>query len=204
METVSLRDGSEVTIRPIEPADAPRLLEIWAEMSALSRRRRFLASSPNGEVAEEDLSYLVDVDHRRHEALLALDADGHGIGVARYVRIPGDREAAELAVVVVDAWHRRGLATALLDRLTARARENGIRRYEAIVSEDNDIVLSGLERAGATRTGRTSEGEIELVFDVPAEGIGDRLEASLRAAAEAPLEFLSAGLDRVAAWRRGR
>jgi hypothetical protein len=72
------------------------------------------------------------------------------------------------------------------------------------VSEDNDIVLAGLERAGAERLRTTDEGEVELVFDVPAEdGIGDRLSAALRAAATAPRDFLTAGASRLAAWRRG-
>ena len=199
---IQLRDGSALAVRPVEPDDGDRILEIWDGMSELSRRLRFL--TPTSEVSEEDLRYLVDVDHRRHEALLALDDDGHAVAVARYVRTPGEPTSAEVAVVVTDAWHRRGLATALLDLLTARARENGIRNYTAIVSEDNRIVLDALERAGATRTGETGEGEIELSIPLPAEGIGDRLAALLHAAAEAPREFLTAGVRRLGAWRSWR
>lgn len=202
METVSLRDGSSVVIRPIEPHDFDRLREVWDGMSAPSRRRRFLAASSVDEVTDADVQYLVDVDHRRHEALLALDGDGRAVAVARYVRVPGDRESAELAVAVVDAWHRRGLATALLDRLTARARDSGIRRYTAVVSEDNDVVLRRLERAGARTTGTTGEGEAELVVDLPGDGTGDRMAGILRAAAGAPREFLAAGVSRLGAWRR--
>jgi RimJ/RimL family protein N-acetyltransferase len=202
METVSLRDGSSVAIRPIEPDDYDRLREVWAGMSALSRQRRFLASSSVEHISDAELQYLIDIDHRRHEALLALDGDGRAVGVARYVRVPGDREAAELAVAVVDDWHRRGVATALLDALTSRAHEAGIKRYTAIVSEDNDIVLAGLERAGAERTGTTDEGEIELEIEVPTDGASDRLAGMLRAAAGAPREFLSAGAARLGVWRR--
>ena len=146
-----LRDGSTVAIRPLEPGDGDRVLEVWNGMSELSRRRRFLA--PADELSDEDLRYLVEVDHRRHDALLALDEAGRGVAVARYVRSPDDRASAELAVVVTDAWHRRGLATELLVRLSERARENGIERYTAVVSEDNVVVLDALERAGAERTG---------------------------------------------------
>jgi RimJ/RimL family protein N-acetyltransferase len=203
MESTELRDGSKVLIRPIEADDGPHLREIWDGMSELSRRRRFLAPGERP-VSDEDLRYLVDVDHRRHEALLALDQDGRAVGVARYVRAPRDRASAEVAVVVVDDWHRRGLATALLDRLGMRARENGIERYTAIVSEDNDVVLRGLERAGAEATGSNGEGEVEFVLDVPADGIGERMSAVLRAAGEAQRDFLGAGLRRLAVWRRGR
>lgn len=202
VETAELRDGSEVVLRQIEPDDFDRLREIWAGLSADSRRRRFLASSAAAEVSDAELQYLVDVDHRRHEAIVALDPEGHALGVARYVRTPGDRESAEVAVVVVDDWHNRGLGTALLDRLTDRARANGIERYTAIVSEDNDVVLRALDRAGAQRTSHGEDGEIEFVFDVPAEGIGDRLAAALRAAALAPVDFLAQWVDRLAVWRR--
>jgi RimJ/RimL family protein N-acetyltransferase len=196
----TLRDGSTVAIRPVEPGDAGRLREVWDSMSELSRRRRFLA--PANEVSDEDLRYLVEVDHRRHEALLALDQSGRGVAVARYVRSPDDRTSAELAVVVADDWHRRGLATELLTRLNERARENGIERYTAIVSEDNAVVLDALERAGAERTGSPEQGEVELQIAVPVEGVGDRLAAALRAAAGAQRDFLAAVLSRLAVWRR--
>ena len=195
-----LRDGSAVTIRAIEPVDGPRIREIWDAMSAESRRRRFL--SPANEVSEEDIRYLVDVDHKRHEALLALDRSGRAVGVARYVRTPGDRSSAEVAVVVVDDWHHRGLGTTLLDRLTERAREHEIERYTAIVSLDNDIVLQALDRAGAVRTATTDEGEVEFSIPLPEQGIAGGPAAALRAAAEAPLEFLGAVVRRLALWRR--
>ena len=199
-EEIPLRDGSTALVRPIEPGDGERLREIWNGMSGLSRRRRFLAPTA-GDVSDEDLQYLVDVDHRRHEALIALDGAGRGIAVARYVRSPDDPASAEVAVVVVDDWQRRGLATALLDRLTEAARENGIERYSALVAEDNDVVIRALDRAGAVRTG-SEDGEIEFALDLPADGIGERLAATLRAAAVAPREFLGAGLRRAAVWRR--
>jgi RimJ/RimL family protein N-acetyltransferase len=203
METVSLRDGSSVAIRPIQPDDFARLREIWSGMSPESRRRRFLAASSVADVSDEDLRYLVEVDHRRHEALLALDPDGRAIAVARYVRVPGEPESAELAVVVVDAWHRRGVATALIEALSARAREHGIKRYTAIVSEDNDVVLDSLDGAGAKRVGKAEDGEVELVFDVPSDdGIGDRLSAALRVAATAPRDFLAASASRLGMRRR--
>jgi RimJ/RimL family protein N-acetyltransferase len=198
-ETI-LRDGSTVTIRPIEPDDGPRIREIWDAMSAESRRRRFL--TPANEVSEEELRYLVDVDHKRHEALLALDDAGRAVGVARFVRTPGDRTSAEVAVVVADDWHRRGLGTELLDLLTARARALEIERYTAIVSRDNEVVLNALDRAGAERVGFTDEGEVEFSIALPAEGIAGGPAATLRAAAEAPLEFLSAVGRRLALWRR--
>jgi RimJ/RimL family protein N-acetyltransferase len=194
-----LRDGSTATIRPVVPDDVAHLRAIYGELSVLSRRRRFL--TPVSDPSDEDLAYLTDVDHRRHEALVAFDRDGRAVGEARYVRSRDDRSSAELAVVVVDDWHGRGLATALLDSLTERARENGIETYTAIVDPGNDLVIGALERAGAERTGRSEEGEVEFSVAVPSEGIGDRLRAALHAAAETPWAFVSTLLRRLAVWR---
>ena len=171
-----------MTIRQIEPSDAPLVRTFYGELSDRSRRLRFLV--PTNELSDEDLEYLTDVDHKRHEAMVALD-DDRLVGVARYVRTPGDRESAEVAVVVVDDRQGEGIGTALLDRLTERAREHGILRYTALVSDDNDIVVGALERAGAERVGKTDQGEIEFAIDVPAEGLGDRLRTALRSIATA-------------------
>jgi RimJ/RimL family protein N-acetyltransferase len=169
-----------VTIRQITPEDKPLVRTFYGELSDRSRRLRFLV--PTSAISDEDLEYLTDVDHKRHEAVIALDGD-RMVGVARYVRAPRDRESAEVAVVVVDDQQNRGIGTALLDRLTERARDNGITRYTALVSGDNDIVIGALERAGAERASTTDEDEIEFAIDLPSEGLGDRLRAALRAAA---------------------
>lgn len=176
---------------------------LYHELSELSRQRRFLA--PTEDLSDEDLGYLTDIDHVRHEALIALDPERErAVGIARYVRVPRDREAGELAVEVVDDWHRRGLGTALLAQLSERARQNGLTRYTAVVSPDNDVVLGALERAGAKRTGTTTEGEVELAVEVPVEGVGDRLHSALRAAGSAQIPFLEQALRLLPNWRRNR
>ncbi len=174
------------TIRPIEPADGDLVRTFYGELSDRSRRLRYLV--PAAELSDEDLAYFTDVDHRRHEAVIALDDAGRMIGVARYVRTPGRPESAEVAVVVVDDRQGEGIGTTLLDELTKRARENGIARYTALVSRDNDVVLGAIERAGAERTSASDDGdEIEFAFAVPppGEGVGERLRAALRGVAVA-------------------
>ena len=88
-------------------------------------------------LSDADLRYLTEVDHRDHEAIVALRARAADpVGVARYVRIEAPTEA-EVAVAVVDDWQGRGAATALLERLVERARENGIERFVAVVLQEN-------------------------------------------------------------------
>src|SRR3954471_23337993 len=82
MRRVTLRDGSQIAIRPIEPADRDALAEGLRRLSPESRYRRFFASVTD--LSARDLDYLTRVDHHDHEALVALDADtGGGRGGAR-------------------------------------------------------------------------------------------------------------------------
>lgn len=197
---IELRDGTPIVVRPITPEDKPLLLEAFNRMSDESRRHRYL--TPATELTPEDLAYLTEVDHRRHEAVIAIDEEGHCVGVARYVQVPGDREVAEMAAEVVDDWHNRGTATALLGELSQRALENGVRQFRAYVSSDNRVVLDALGRAGAQRSGEDS-GELEFIVDVPRDGLGDRLRAALRAAASGQLELAARGARRLGLYRRG-
>jgi len=151
---VALRDGSKVLIRQVQPADAPLLADGFARLSPQSRRMRFLARKDQLSAAE--LRYFTDVDHHDHEALGALDqADGRGVGVARYIRDASDPHAAEIAVTIVDDWQGRGLGTELLTRLSARARCEGIHRFTALVADDNVAMAALLQNMNASLAGRS-------------------------------------------------
>jgi RimJ/RimL family protein N-acetyltransferase len=147
-EQVLLRSGHTVWVRPVLGTDSVGLQTVVSTMSELSRYQRFLT----GTVALSDrvAAYFSEVDHHAHEALVALRrADGDEIvGVARYVRHPDATTEADLALAVVDEWHERGLATALLARLAERARQEGVRRFRVDVLADNTAVLALLRRSG--------------------------------------------------------
>ena len=156
---VALRDGSKVLIRQVQSADAPLLADGFARLSDKSRRMRFLARKDQLSAAE--LRYFTDVDHHDHEALGALDqADGRGVGVARYIRDAEDPHAAEIAITIVDDWQGRGLGTELLTRLSARARSEGIHRFIALVADDNKVMAGLLRNMSASLVGR-SPGAVE-------------------------------------------
>jgi nucleotide-binding universal stress UspA family protein len=162
---VSLRDGSRLEIRPIEPDDRTRLAEGFERLSPESRYRRFFGPMP--ELSERDLDYLVTVDHHDHEALLAVDPKTRDcIGVARYVRT-GDA-VAEAAVVVIDDWQGRGVGTHLLEALANRAREEGIVRFEAPVLANNREAIRVLERLGPVTRMRQGR-EVLMRIELPVE-----------------------------------
>jgi RimJ/RimL family protein N-acetyltransferase len=160
---VRLRNGSAVLIRQIRREDAALLSEGFTRLSSESRRSRFLTRKDA--LSPSELRYLTDVDHLDHEALIALDAvDGRCVGVARYVRAADDPQAAEIAVTVVDEWHRRGLATELVSALAHRARRSGIRRFTALVASDNvAVMMLARNLARGILVGR-EHGTVELEF----------------------------------------
>src|SRR5512142_2059664 len=185
-KTVTLRDDARVRLRPIALEDKPVIAASFERLSEESRYRRFFTSKNKLSAAE--LDYLVDVDHTNHEAIIAIDpSNGHGLGVARYVRSTDDAELAEVAVTVVDDWQGRGLGRALLQRLTYRARREGVRRFSALVQADNRASLGLLEGVGETR--RTfAPGEVELLIELPREPeMGIQRDRVLRAAAAGSL-----------------
>jgi RimJ/RimL family protein N-acetyltransferase len=148
-DLVVLRDGSQVLIRPVRPADAGLLADGFTRLSAESRRMRFLTAKDQLRPAE--LRYLTDVDHHDHEAIGALDAaGGQGAGIARYIRDPADPGTAEIAVTIADGWQGRGLGTELLTRLAGHARREGVQRFVALTAGGNLAMGALLRRMGGT------------------------------------------------------
>ena len=195
--TVTLRDGARVILRPIAPQDKPLLAASFERLSAESRYRRFFTTK--NELSAAELDYLVDVDHSDHEAIIAIDpSSGQGVGVARYVRVTDDAEAAEVAVTVADDWQGRGLGRTLLDRLTYRARQEGVRRFTALIQSDNHASLGLAEGAGDTRRGFDT-GNVDLVVELPPKrGMGARLVRAFRAAAAGSIVPAQTLVNRVA------
>jgi RimJ/RimL family protein N-acetyltransferase len=163
-----LRDGSEVLIRQVRGSDAALLADGFARLSARSRQQRFL--SPKSSLSAAELRFLTEVDHYDHEAIGALSpADGRGVGIARYIRDPGDPTAAEIAVTIVDDWHGRGLGTELLARLSDRARQAGICRFTATTAYGNAAMAGLLQNMGAELAGY-SHGTVDYVVALDRAG----------------------------------
>jgi RimJ/RimL family protein N-acetyltransferase len=148
----ALRDGTAVLLRQIRPEDRDRLAAGLRELSPGSRYLRFHRDL--SEFTPEQLTYLTEVDHLDHEALVAVDLDragNPGIGVARFIREPFEREVAEAAVTVADRYQGQGAATLLLGALAARAREVGITVFRHHVLTRNAAMLEVFDHLGATR-----------------------------------------------------
>ena len=179
---IALRDGSRVRLRQIHGSDKELLLRGFDRLSRESRYRRFL--TPTAQLSEAAVRYLTEVDHHDHEAIVALDEEsGEGIGVARYVRNSERPDVAEVAVTVVDGWQGRGLGTRLLEVASARAREEGIGTFTALMLATNQEMMSLLERLGPLRIVDREVGTVEIEMPIPEVGLSPALRKLLRIAA---------------------
>jgi len=145
--SVTLRDGSRWTIRAIEPEDWRELQQLHLRLSPRSRRRRFLSELRT--LPEPLARRFAAVDFEDAAAFVAHRPGEAAIrGVARFARDAQERELADIAVVVEDAFQRLGLGQLLMRRLAEFARERGIRRFRAEVLGENAEVLALFRRLG--------------------------------------------------------
>jgi ribosomal protein S18 acetylase RimI-like enzyme len=114
------RPAPTLTVRPVTPADRAAVGGFLAGLSVESAYRRFFTGI--GSPPSPLVRHLVEVDHDRREAMLAV-WDGEVIGLADCTRL-ADGVTVELGVVVADRWQRRGLgprlARAVLEPAIAR------------------------------------------------------------------------------------
>ncbi|MCL4798076.1 MAG: GNAT family N-acetyltransferase [Burkholderiales bacterium] len=163
----TLRNGREIQIRALEPADRAGLLEAVAGMSPEARYRRFFA--PKRDFTEKEIDYYLNVDFVEHVALVAV-LDGAIVGGGRYiVSAPG---RAEVAFSVDDARRSQGIGSALMRHLVFIAREAGIRELIAEVLPDNASMLKVFERSGLAMTARRDAGVVHVTLDLTRRGAG--------------------------------
>ncbi|MBV9213599.1 MAG: GNAT family N-acetyltransferase [Actinobacteria bacterium] len=148
-----LTDGTRIVIREIRPTDKRMLARGVELLSEETRRRRFLTAKPR--LTRGELRYLTEVDGERHFALVAVLADqlDHVVGVARFVKLPGEGATADAAIVVGDPWQRRGLGRRLALLLADAARERGVRRFSATMLSDNPAAIALMRTLAARLEG---------------------------------------------------
>jgi GNAT superfamily N-acetyltransferase len=174
---VTLRDGSRVLLRPIEPDDKHELEEGFARLSRQSRYRRFFTAMDR--LSDRQLAYFTEVDYHDHFAWVALAIDepgSPGVAVGRYIRLADDPTSADIALAVTDEFQGRGLGSVLLEALVDVARDNGIEHFVGHVLADNAPMLALLRKAGAA-TSWDEPGVLVIDFDLPDTPSGLRASA---------------------------
>jgi RimJ/RimL family protein N-acetyltransferase len=168
----TLKDGTEVTIRAIQPADSASVLEGFKNLDRDAIYRRFF--SLKKELSDAEVKQLTDVDFSQVVALVVTIETGKGetlIAGGRYaVENPETSQAAELAFLTDEAYRGRGIAGLLLRHLIRVAQKAGISRFDADVLADNHPMLVVFRRSGLPMRQQREGSVIHLTLDLQLDG----------------------------------
>jgi GNAT superfamily N-acetyltransferase len=143
--TLLLPDGAELLIRPATADDVEGVRRLHECSSATSRRHRYM----DGRIpAEARLRRLLEPAGGL--TLLALHHDSRTgeEQVVAMANLLAEGDLGEVALLVEDAWQRRGIGTALLRRLTGYAARSGFVAIVAHMGAENVAMLCTLRRIG--------------------------------------------------------
>jgi GNAT superfamily N-acetyltransferase len=149
------------SVHALDRRSAPAAVDaVFDGLSDHSRYLRFHAPMPR--LTKSFRDQLTDLDGDRHAAVAALVV-GEPIGIARLVLTgPG---TAEVAVAVVDRWHRRGVGRLLLTEIAELAGRLGYLRLHGDVLPENTPMLRLVR--GVMPGARIAHADGVVHFDFP-------------------------------------
>ena len=185
---VILRDGTTATLRPARPTDEALLQEFLTRIAPESYQRRFFGETPPKVAAAR---MLAPEPPQTKLVLFVLTGEPRQprlIATGEYGRETPDSERAEVAFLVDDTVHGKGLGTLILERLALVAARHGITRFTALTMARNRAMISMFQSSGFRINRRLEYGEVELDFSIlPDEASVTRMELRERAATVASL-----------------
>lgn len=153
------KSGLEFRLRPVKISDEPLLKDFFYKLSDETKYNRFL--SRRKDMPHEMLQDIfVVIDYTKEMVILATIEDGDSevvIGVGQYAVIEGTL-TAQVALVVRDDYHQKGLGTKLLSFLAYIAKKQGLVGFKAEILPDNKHVLHLLEKTGPVVEKKFSSG----------------------------------------------
>jgi acetyltransferase len=148
-----MKNGEQVTFRPIRPEDEPLMRRFHERLSEQSVTMRYLVPFELGErVTHERLARICFNDYDREIALVVeytnpQSSERSLLAVARISRQPGADEA-HFTMLVSDGWQGQGLGLELLQRLIAICRQEKISRLACTFATGNGAMTKLCTRLG--------------------------------------------------------
>jgi acetyltransferase len=175
----SLRDGLDVTIRPIRPEDEPLLVKFHHTLSEESVYfRYFHLMTLSHRIAHDRLTRICFIDYDREMALVVDRKDPETgehiiLGAGRLSKSHGVNEA-EFAMLVADPYQKQGLGTELLQQLIQIGRDENLDAITAEILHENRPMQRVCEKLGFTlkRTPDFVEAYLPLMAEPDSEQRG--------------------------------
>jgi len=187
LELERIVGGELVAIRAADRGDEALLRELALDLARTRQARHLGWMNVVNRIPRllQPLTHLESLE----ECLVAIDPrDGRPIGMASTVASLGDPSAAAPWVTVRDDLRRRGVGTALLERLAARARLHGHDRFRLRMVVSEQRMLELMRRVGVPCRPVRSLREVEAEIPLPGgDGLGVALGAALWAVARGGL-----------------
>lgn len=167
------RNGRMLEYRPLLPSDEFAFRNFFYSLQSNTVYYRFFYRMQlfSHEVIQKQYA---NVDYRKRMSLIALRQHrGHKeiVGIGSYV--PAEGHMAEVAFVVREDHQCLGIASTLLDKLEAIARENAYRGFRATVLRDNQAMIQVFKkRYPSAVIDVGSGGELTVLMPFPAERPG--------------------------------
>ncbi|NLI01471.1 MAG: GNAT family N-acetyltransferase [Chthonomonadales bacterium] len=167
----TMRDGTQVLIRPIRPEDEPLIVDFHQTLSDQSiYMRYFHAMKLSQRVAHERMVRICFNDYDREIALVAENVEPETgkkriLGVSRLSKIHGTDES-EFSLLVNDSYHGNGLGTELLRRLIQVARDERLSCILADILPENYPMQHVCEKLGFKLTRDTREEVVKARIDL--------------------------------------
>jgi acetyltransferase len=153
VSTWTMKNGNQVTIRPIRPEDEPLMVKFHEMLSDRTVYLRFFTTlSLSRRVAHERLLRICFGDYDREMALVAERTDPATgerqiIAVGR-INKQHEKNEAEVAVLVADQFQNLGLGNELLHRVVQIARDEKLTQVSAEMLPDNVAMQVIMKRLG--------------------------------------------------------
>jgi acyl-CoA hydrolase len=156
----TLRDETQVLLRPIRLSDEEPLQRLLYELSDESRYLRFMGHKSSH--PHEEMQRLVDADYAASMALVVVEPkSGELVATARYDVEPSTG-FADIAFVVRDDWQRRGVGSRLMRRMIELGRANGVLGFSADVFPGNLGMMLVFQQSGLVVNSRFDGGIYHL------------------------------------------
>src|SRR5512143_1856549 len=166
--TVRLRNGLEVTIRPLRDDDRDKVANAVRHLDRESIYTRLF--SYRTELTDAGLDRIMRVDPERDAMLVVmrgvgtdetLIASGRFVGAAT----PGER-SAEVAFLVEEDYQGLGISGRLLEQLAAIARQRGLSALTAEVLAENKAMLAVFAKSGLPMRTRREGGVVHVALSL--------------------------------------
>ncbi|MER7487491.1 GNAT family N-acetyltransferase [Streptomyces sp. NPDC126497] len=163
-DVLTLPEGGALSVRRADTGDLAAARAMHERCSAETLRMRY--HGPVGD-ADRYLNHLLSPRFGR--TLAAQTASGRIVGLGHLL---WDGDETEVALVVEDAWQRRGVGTELLTRLVAMAAEAGCSDVYAVTQASNTGMVAAMRGLGLPLDYRIEEGT--LVITARLDAVADR------------------------------